>query len=182
LREQCSARALPISSTSSLVVSYLLKPPRAGRICRLPATRDAASRRTCVSVVTTDAWAYAVVGRQVRRKGHLISAGSRNPGGLLWGVPTVCVNTSRANPWLEKVRAGRLTRRLIAARGTRVHRMRHPSYRPRAEERLNARLSNFPRRLNATFTLSLLATKSGEAVPFLSVVRPADGGAACRLV
>jgi hypothetical protein len=38
-----------------------------------------------LSVVTTDAWAYAVVGRQVRRKGHLISAGSRNPGGLLKG-------------------------------------------------------------------------------------------------
>jgi hypothetical protein len=34
-----------------------------------------------MSVVETDAWAYAVVGRQVRRKGHFKSAGSRNQAG-----------------------------------------------------------------------------------------------------
>ena len=79
------------------------------------------------------------VGRQVRRKGHFKSAGSRNQAGCYGGFPRLGVNTSRANPWLELVRAGELTRRLIAARGTRVHRMRQPSYRPLAEERLNER-------------------------------------------
>jgi hypothetical protein len=57
-----------------------------------------------VSVVTTDAWAYAVVGRQVRRKGHFKVPGVEI-GRAAWKVPTVGVNTSRANPWLELVRA-----------------------------------------------------------------------------
>src|SRR5262245_2694346 len=80
---------------------------------------------------------YAEQVGELRRKGHL-SAGSRNPGGLARGVPRLGVNTSRANPWLESVRAGELTHS-FAAMCTRVHRMRHPTYRLRAEERLKER-------------------------------------------
>src|SRR5262245_56826668 len=83
-------------------------------IYRLPATRDAAPRRT-----------NAGRGRRMlgyradqldRRKGHFKVPGVGNRWDVLGGIPRLCVITSRASPWLEEVRAGVLTRRLFAAR------------------------------------------------------------------
>src|SRR6185312_4766884 len=87
------------------------------------------------------------------------------------GFPRLGVDTRRSNPWLEKSGPGRRTD-LSAARGTRVHRMRQPSYRPVAEERLNQAQVIFGLWLTSPFPLSLHATKSGQRVPLLTVVRP----------
>src|ERR1700742_1801754 len=73
--------------------------PSGQKINRLPATRDAAPRRGVGREERT--LSYAVIGRLNRRKGHFQSAGGRNQAGCFGGFHTVCVSSSRANPWLE---------------------------------------------------------------------------------
>ena len=84
------------------------------------------------------------------------------------GSKRLCVDTSRANPWLDKSGPGRRAD-LIAARGTRVHRMRQPRYRLLAEERLNQAQVIFPAWFTSSFWVSLPTAKDGQSLTLLSV-------------
>ena len=84
------------------------------------------------------------------------------------GSKRLCVDTSRANPWLEKSRPGRRAD-LIAASSTRVHRMRQPRYRLVVEERLNHAQVIFHAWFTSTVRLSLHAAEDGESLTLLSV-------------
>jgi hypothetical protein len=73
--------------------------PAKRSIYRLPATRDAAPRRTNAGRGRRMLGYRA--GQLDRRKGHFKVPGVGNRWDLLGGIPWLCVNASRAIPWLE---------------------------------------------------------------------------------
>src|SRR3954452_18167367 len=100
--------------------------------------------------------------------GTLKGAGSRNQAGCSGGFQTVVRRHQSSQSLARTIRAGS-TRRLIAARGTRVHRMRQPRYRLLAEERLNQAQVIFHSWFTSTVRLSLHAAQDGESLPLLPV-------------
>ena len=166
MSERCLPSALP-KTCSSDIVSYVLEPP-GQLISRLPATRDAAPRRRFVSVVNDGRKATPFLVGLLRRKGHFKSAGSRNQAGCLGGFPTVVRRHQSSQSLARIVRAGSM-RRLVAARGTRVHRMRHQTYRLAAEERLNQAQVIFLHWLTSLFRLRLHAAEDGQRLTRIRV-------------
>src|SRR3954470_2777519 len=98
--------------------------------------------------------------------GTLKGAGSRNQAGCLGRFQTVVRRHQSSQSLARTIRAGS-TRRLTAARCTRVHCMRQPRYRLLAEERLNQAQVIFGYWFTSTVRLSLHAAEDGQRLPVL---------------
>jgi hypothetical protein len=124
-------------------------------------------RRRFVSVVNDGRKATPFSSWRVRRKWHFKRCRESESGGLLRWVPNGCASTP-VEPILGSKKSGPGRRAyLIAARGTRVHRMRQPRYRLAAEERLNQAQVIFLSWFTSTFRSSLHDAEDGESLTLL---------------